>query len=182
MDAERGMPIPDEALFVDYRNGNGTALETLVRRYEKPLYHFLLRRTGDVAQAEDVFQETWIHVMRGRHTFQESRSFRTWLYAVAANAARRVRVRPEVLAAEAVSNDPPAAPLERREMSERIRSLIDSLPEAQREAFLLFEYEGMSYPEISQVLGRPVGTLKSQMHYALKTVRAGLEQLERAGA
>lgn len=170
----------DEALFAAYRRGEGDKLGDLVRRYETPLFRFLRRRVGNDAHAEDLFQETWMSVIKGHGSFREGHAFRPWLYAIALNASRRhARPAPAPLPDESapLSSDTPTRTLARRETAAAVRRLIDALPEAQRDVFLLSEYDGLSYAEIGQLLGRPLGTVKSQMHYAVRQVRAGLERL-----
>jgi RNA polymerase sigma-70 factor, ECF subfamily len=178
--AERDMDS-DEELFAAYGRGEGDKLGELVRRYEEPLFRFLHRRTGHVALAEDLFQETWVNVMKGRATFQPGRSFKAWLYAIALNLSRKAwRERPAAAPAPSkapVAPDSPTRTLARRETAVAVRKIIDTLPDVQREVFLLCEYDGLTYPEIGELLGRPVGTVKSQMHYAVRRMRAELERL-----
>jgi RNA polymerase sigma-70 factor (ECF subfamily) len=180
--AERDMNS-DEELFAAFGRGAQDKLGELARRYEEPLFRFLYRRTGSVAQAEDLFQETWVSVIKGRRSYQEGRSFKAWLYSIALNLSRKAwRERPAPAPdplgrLEPATHDTPTRTLARRETSAEVRKILDALPEAQRDVFLLFEYEGLSYAEIGEALGRPLGTVKSQMHYALLRVRAGLGRL-----
>jgi RNA polymerase sigma-70 factor (ECF subfamily) len=73
--------------------------------------------------------------------------------------------------------DSPTRTLERRETSAAVQRILAALPEAQRDVFLLCEYQGLTYPEIAAVLDRPVGTVKSQMFYAVRRVKSALEDL-----
>lgn len=167
----------DEGLFLMFLRGESVPFEELVRRHEAPLYRFLRRRAPSAAQADDLFQETWMAVLRGKHTFREDRLFRPWLYAIALNLARKAggRTAPDRLDAA----DAPAAsePLDRGETAGLVRAAVQALPEAQREVFVMSEYDGLPYAEIADLLGRPLGTVKSQMHYAIKQLRARLEPL-----
>lgn len=179
--AEQGMDS-DETLFAAYGRGEGDKLGALVRRYEAPLFRFLHRRAGNAAQAEDLFQETWMNVIKGRASFREGRAFKPWLYAIALNlvrGSRRIRpvAAPILPEAAPLSPDTPTRTLARRETAAAVRLLIDALPEAQREVFLLSEYDGLTYAEIGELLARPLGTVKSQMHYALRQIRSGLERI-----
>jgi RNA polymerase sigma-70 factor (ECF subfamily) len=172
----------DEELFSAWRRGEGDKLEELVRRYEEPLFRFLHRRSGEAARAEDLFQETWMSVLKARDRYDASRSFKTWLYAIALNASRKAWRAKGPAASDpdltrAASGDSPTRTLERRETAAAVRRILAALPEAQRDVFLLCEYEGLTYPEIAAVLGRPLGTVKSQMFYAVRRVKAGLEEL-----
>jgi RNA polymerase sigma-70 factor (ECF subfamily) len=180
--AERDMDS-DEELFAAWRRGEGDKLAALVRRFEEPLFRFLLRRVGHAAQAEDLFQETWMSVMKGRDTYDPSRSFKTWLYSIALHASRKAwrqqpatSIDPAAISRPLVG-DSPTKTLERRETAAAVRKILEALPEAQRDVFLLCEYEGLTYPEIAAVLGRPLGTVKSQMFYAVRRVKSSLEDL-----
>src|SRR3954463_9855281 len=86
----------DEDLMARVAAGDMAALAELCRRYERPLYRFLARHTGEV-DAEDLYQDTWLHVVRGAAGFDRSRRFSTWLFQVALNLARDAprRRRPE---------------------------------------------------------------------------------------
>lgn len=175
------MDDSDEALFAAFRGGDEDKLGRLVRRYAAPLHGFLARRTGDAALAEDLFQETWVNAIRGRESYRTERPFKTWLYTIALNVSRRAR-RPAAapdpgLSAGRSGGDSPTRILERRETAAEVKRLVDALPDVQRDVFLLSEYEGLTYGEIADVLGRPVGTVKSQMHYALRQLRPGLERI-----
>jgi RNA polymerase sigma-70 factor (ECF subfamily) len=173
----------DETLFAAWRRGEGDKLEGLVRRYEELLFRFLFRRTGDAARAEDLFQETWMSVMKGRETYDPTRSFKAWLYAIALNASRKAfREKPSApldpaALSRALQPDSPTKTLERRETAAAVQRILAALPDPQRDVFLLCEYEGLTYPEIAAIQDRPVGTVKSQMFYAVRRVKSALEEL-----
>ena len=80
--------VPDEALLRRYLDGDRSAFATLVRRYERELFHFLIRFLGDRAAAEDTFQEAFLQVHESAKTFDLSRRFRPWLFTIAANKGR----------------------------------------------------------------------------------------------
>src|SRR5688572_28735369 len=79
---------PDEQLLADYRHGDKNAFAELVGRYQRELYHFLVRFLGNRAAAEDVFQETFLQVHQSAEQFDPQRRFRPWLFTIAANKAR----------------------------------------------------------------------------------------------
>src|ERR1041384_3626079 len=81
-------PRTDEALLTAYRQGDKEAFAELVERYERELFHFLIRFLGDRAAAEDVFQESFLQVHQSPGQFDPSRRFRPWLFTIAANKAR----------------------------------------------------------------------------------------------
>jgi RNA polymerase sigma-70 factor, ECF subfamily len=180
--------MPDEQLLHAFVGGRRDMFPELVRRYEQPLYAFICRVKGRPDGADDAFQETFLRVYRSGANFKGRSSFRTWLYAIAANVCRSegrkaaVRPRPTPLP----EHDPPArekAPGdvgESGEIAERIAGAVAKLPDDQRTVFVMREYEGMTYAEVAQAVDRPVGTVKSQMRLALQKMRTHLHALAQA--
>jgi RNA polymerase sigma-70 factor (ECF subfamily) len=184
----------DEGLLADFLGGEEKAFEQLVRRYEKPLLSFLFRYLGEIQEAEEVFQEAFIRVYTKGDRFDPGKKFKTWLYTIALNLARtafkRRRIAPLlareegsgggqdkiVLEGQAPEEYSPEKKHENRELGESVEGALSSLPQRQREVFVLFQYQGLSYAEISTVLGRPLGTIKSQMHYAILALRDKLRE------
>ena len=188
----------DEELLAKFLAGERTAFEELARRYEKRLVRFLMRYIRDVYMAEEIFQETFVRVYRKASSFQEGRKFRTWLYTIALNLARtemsKLKKRPPAKSLDAVvgSGDSdrestlsrlitseehgPREKAALKEAGELIEKALMELSERHREVFVLYHYEHLNYEEIAETVGRPVGTVKSQMHYALKDLRAKLER------
>jgi RNA polymerase sigma-70 factor (ECF subfamily) len=186
----------DEELFRRFRGGDREAFSALVGRFHVPIRSFLFRRVGRPHRAEELAQETFLRAFARGATFEEGRPFKPWLYAIALNVARaefRDR-RPTPLrldtgaepAPGAVGGDllPDPAPGPDAQAAEddlrgAVRDAVAGLPEAQQEVVILSQYQGLSYPEIAEVTGRPLGTIKSLMHYAVKTLRGRLEPLRR---
>lgn len=173
----------DEALMQRVQRGDAEAFEALFGRYRSRLYAFLLRRAGEV-EADDLFQETWLRVVRSRERFDPRRRFSTWLFQIANNLARdrgrrlavRSRARGELMeqARRSAANPRRAsAPLDDRiDVAKR----LGALPERLREVLLLRYYEQMSELEIAEVVGIPQGTVKSRLHTAIRTLRSRPEQ------
>ena len=186
-EAARSAAIPsravasDEELMARLQAGDERALEQLMQRYQGPLYGFLSRRVGSAA--DDLFQETWIRIVRARESFDTERRFAAWLYQIANNlcrdryrrvgAMRRAvdsfRVEDETLRE---TPDEPALP-DRNLMRERVLALPDRL----REVLVLRYYEDLGEEEMSRVLGVPRGTIKSRLHAAVRALR---ERISRA--
>ena len=181
-----------------FRAGDARAFETLVRRHRTPVFNFILRFTGHRARAEDVLQETWLKVVRSAGEYTPKAKFTTWLYTIARNlcvdSARKESYR------QASSLEAPAAgadgeegrPLgeglpdtgaspERGAYNARLRPLLEralaSLPEEQREVFILREYSGIPFKDIAEVTGVSENTVKSRMRYALDGLRRRLAEL-----
>lgn len=154
--------------------GDETALAALMDRYKGPLYGFLNRRVGDTA-ADDLFQESWLRVVRARERFDPRRRFSTWLFQIANNLCRdRGRRRAvEVRHLEAITRERASAPVDpvvesRLDMRQR----LESLPERLREVLILRYYQQLPERDIAEILKIPRGTVKSRMHAALAALRS----------
>jgi RNA polymerase sigma-70 factor, ECF subfamily len=179
----------DEELLLAYRqHADRPAFEELVHRYEKELYGYLRNYLGDPEMAEDVFQQTFFQVHLKGDQFEPGRKLRPWLYAVATNQAidyqrRQGRHRIASLDRRIGRQDsddagafielfgsPLQGPAEESESSEQraeIRRAVDELPEQTRQVVMLVYYQGLKYREAAEVLGIPVGTVKSRLHIAI---------------
>lgn len=179
--------VSDEELLHRFRvNGDSSAFEGLVHRYETELFNFLRRYLGSAEMAEDVFQATFLQVHLRCEQFEEGRRFRPWLYTIATNQAidaqRRNRRHRMVSLDNPASGDDDVGTLiqmlagsgqtadeqaQDEEAREWVRSAVESLPEPLRAALVLVYHQGMKYREAADVLGIPVGTVKSRLHSAI---------------
>jgi RNA polymerase sigma-70 factor (ECF subfamily) len=169
----------DEELMARLQEGDERALEQLMQRYQAPLYGFLSRRVGSAA--DDVFQDTWIRVVRARERFDLERRFAAWLYQIANNLCRDRYRRVDAMrravdsfrSEDETLREPSAEPPlpDRDAMRERVLAL----PERLREVLVLRYYEDLGEEEMSRVLAVPRGTIKSRLHAAVKALRASLE-------
>jgi RNA polymerase sigma-70 factor (ECF subfamily) len=177
----------DEQLIADYRHGDTASFAELVSRYERELYHFLVRFLGDRAAAEDVFQETFLQVHQSAEQFDPQRRFRPWLFTIAANKARdliRSQARRPTNPLQASINpgdddsgeyidlmqsvdDLPETPLEQKELQELVQKTVMSMPDHLREILLLSYFHQFPYKQISDILDIPLGTVKSRLHAAV---------------
>ncbi len=161
--------------MVQVQAGSERALVALVERWRAPLYGFLQRRSSP-ADADDLFQETWLRVVRGRGRFDVRRRFSTWLFQIANNLCRdRFRrgasaARGREILAAAPSESAPDAEL-RLDLAQRLATLPDRL----REVLVLRFYRDLGEREIGELLGIPVGTVKSRVHSALRALRGAGE-------
>ncbi|MBX3425775.1 MAG: RNA polymerase sigma factor [Pirellulales bacterium] len=178
----------DEQLLLSYRESEDSAVFTeLVARYERELYNYLRRYLGDAAQAEDVFQATFLQVHVKRGSFEAGRRFRPWLYTIATNQAidsqRRTKRHRRMSLEQAMQPGDQGATLrdfveggefdpahvaEHGEQAEWVRGAVDALPEPLRRAVNLVYFRGMKYGDAAKVMSVPVGTVKSRMHAALQ--------------
>jgi len=186
---ESGPPAEpaDEGLMAMAQRGDGPAFERLVKRYEHRLFNYIRRMVGSSADAEDLFQETFLRVYRHRNRFRTSARFRPWVYRIATNLCRdhlRYRRRRPALSLNAPAGDagtaladtvaaPNPGPEEyarERELAAHIEAAIGRLSLKHRSVFVMARYEGMAYGDIARALRIPVGTVKSRMNHAVAQV------------
>lgn len=188
--ADRGELRSDELLLEGYLNGDLPAFQRLVERYQRELYHFLVRFLGDRAAAEDVFQETFLQVHQSGEQFDLSRRFRPWLFTIAANKARdlmrsQARRPTSPLQAEISPGEgegggqfidlmsadipTPDEPLSREELQQAVQGTVMALPDHLREILLLSYFHQFPYKQIADILDIPLGTVKSRLHAAVAT-------------
>jgi len=174
----------DEELLADHLSGVPGAFDRLVSRYVNDLYGFLCRFVGNGAAAEDLTQDAFVQIHLAASAFDPKRTFKPWLYTIAANKARdylrtRGRRTEFSLDAGAEHGRAPRQNLESEEASladvvegdeqrEQVRALVDQMPEHLRLILTLGYYQQLSYAEIAQILDIPVGTVKSRLHAAVQ--------------
>ena len=192
----------DENLLAKLKRGDEAALGVLVERYRRPLFGYLHRMLGDAAEAEDVFQETFLRVVKHLQRFEEGRRVKPWLYAIAGNLVKnvyRARSYREKVSLDAggeadgpgegsslsarlaaVTIAPPDG-AHSAERAEHVRDAVAKLAPLSRDALVLFYYQGLAYEEIAQALEVPLGTVKSRIHNALAKLAALLADASVAG-
>ncbi|MET0103459.1 MAG: sigma-70 family RNA polymerase sigma factor [Sedimenticola sp.] len=172
----------DESLMLKYREGDTSAFDRLYTRHRGPLFRYIDRLTNNHAEAEELFQDVWMRLIRARAQWQPERGFKPWLYRIAHN--RLVdhwrTLRGEQLPLEddhvvTLEARWPDAWLIIKDCIERLFHLLGGLSEPQRSAFLLKEEANLSLAEIAEVTGVGRETVKSRLRYALRSLRTGLE-------
>lgn len=190
------MMTSDEDLMLEVKDGSEEAFSELVARYERPLISYFFRQGWDQGLAEDCAQEVFLRVFRARTGYAPQAKFRTYLFRIARNLwidhVRARRTKGSVISlsqpsgdgdrsdplSERISGDepPPSAQMRREDLRLQIRNAVDFLSEDQKAVFLLCEVEGMRYAEVAEILGIPVGTVKSRMHTASTRIREHLKK------
>jgi len=162
--------VSDERLMERVAEGDDAALEKLMRRYHGPLFSFIGRATE--ADPEDIYQETWIRVVRSRGRFDTRRKFSTWLFGICLNlcrdAHRRTAARPETVGLDgsrSMARNGAAAEVEKRVFLEKG---LSALAPEDRELLALRYYREMTEKETAEVLGVPVGTVKSRTNRIIR--------------
>lgn len=179
----------DERLLLAAREkGDEQAFRLLYERHRLPLFRFAYRSIGDRQAAEDVVHDCFVALLQDSTRFDPARAtLRTYLFAAARNQVlkRFAKRAGEAslddadagsLAADELSTPEPLRQVLSREIAEIVRRAIERLPQAQREAILLFEYEELTLAEVAHVTGADIGTIKSRLHRARTGLRAHLAE------
>ena len=175
----------DGELIIGAVSGRADGFEELVRRYQRPIISYVYRMLGDHESALDVTQEVFIKVYKSLHKYSSEYKFSTWLYRIAHNAAidhmRRNSVVPQSIEAENADGtyqlqleSPQPSPEKNREMSEwrtEIDTVVKCLPPAYRDLIVLRHGRDLSYDEIAEVTGLPLGTVKNRLFRAREMMR-----------
>lgn len=180
-----------ESEVAQLRRGDLEALSALLTRYQNRLYRYLLRLVRDRAEAEDLFQQTWVRVAEKILQFDPRRNFEPWLFALARNLAidHLRRIRPGSLDEPVAGDEPGETKAERlasherpvldgileRERSGRLAAALETLPIFYREVLTLRFEEEMKLEEIAEVLTIPLSTVKTRLRRALDRMRDALE-------
>jgi RNA polymerase sigma-70 factor (ECF subfamily) len=164
----------DERLYERLKGGELAAFDLLYARYERRLFGFVLSYIADPHEAEDLFHEAFLSVLRSREVQFGRASFRSWLYQIARNLSlNRLRARERWQRVVRVARgDLPGAPprpdekLAAEETAQALSHALERLPVGLSEIYHL-RASGLSYEEMAQVLDVPLGTVKSRMHEML---------------
>lgn len=185
----------DQALVQRVQNGDQQAFELLVAKYQRRIFRLISRFVRDPATAEDIAQETFLRAYRAIGRFRGESQFYTWLYRIAVNTAKRSALagsRDPVLQENATQQeseepfarqeqlttlDTPEAVMASREIADTVNAAMDALPDELRTAIALREIEGLSYDEIAQLMGCPVGTVRSRIFRAREAIARQLRPL-----
>lgn len=168
--------------------GDTDAFEVLVRTYQSRLFNSLFHSLGCPEEAEDVVQEAFVKAFSKLATFKQHSSFYTWLYRIAMNIAisRHRQKKPKSSLDEyrmnaghepVDDNNQPDQHLDLEERAGQVQAALQLLTEEHRRIIVLREIDEMDYEAISDILGLPVGTVRSRLHRARNQLRIHLEQV-----
>lgn len=184
----------DAELVARVQRGEKRAFDLLVLKYQRKIMRLLSRMIRDPSEIEDVTQEAFIKAYRALPQFRGDSAFYTWLYRIAINTARNWQAasgrRP--VTSSLVENadgetfdeidnltdiSTPESMLASRQIAETVNAAMQSLPEDLRTAILLREIEGMSYEDIAQSMGCPIGTVRSRIFRAREAIASQLKSV-----
>jgi RNA polymerase sigma-70 factor (ECF subfamily) len=174
--------VRTELLAIRYQRGDAEAMGELVLIWQSPLYYYVRRLLPDEEDALDVMQDVWVLAIRRFRQLRNPAAFPAWLFKIARSVAygRLRRSQPQEMVTannlasqegEEEDSDPLAT-----FTAERVHRALTRLSVAHRDCLTLHFIEGFSLAEVSQIVGVPVGTVKSRLHYAKKALRRVLEE------
>ncbi len=185
------MDISDAELIKAFKEGDSGALDELIGRHKNRLYAYLLRLVRDRDAADDLLQEVFIKVIKKLGSYGERDKFSAWLFTVAHHAVMDHfrsdrRRREESLDAAGEDSAPlvdtlaspepgPDKILEEAERAAGLQAAFDRLSADQRELFIMRHYSGLSFKEIADILGLPIGTVLARMSRAMAKLRQEMQ-------
>lgn len=180
--------VRDDCLIDRSLSGDSAAYGELVGLYQDRLRGSLMRLTGSAEESEDVAQEAFVQAYLKLSSFQRSSRFYTWIYRIAFNQAisksRKKRPRVSLTAVQDAGGPEPVAdtsgPLEptlQGERSELLHAAIAKLEEDHRQVIVLREFEDMDYQQIAELIGAPIGTVRSRLFRARSQLREQLAEV-----
>lgn len=173
----------DDKLMTDYVQGDENALRILVERWERQIFAFLYRMLGSSEEAEDLCQDTFMKLINAADRYHPAGKFPSWLFRIAGNQARSRLRRRRILRWLPLTDDYDNAPssdrdaldaLSGREEQVAVRAALARLPERQRQALVLKQYQDMSYQEIADAMDTTVSSVQMLLHRAMTALRKDL--------
>ena len=170
-----------ELLVLRCRQGQKDALEELVRSWERRLFYYIRRLVEDEQDAWQVLQETWVKVLQGIKKLREPRKLPSWLYTIARNTAIS-HLRTKYTARVLLQRDSDSCDIEDNadnlafEDAEQVHYGLGRISLYHREVLTLFFLQDLPIEEIAEVLGIPIGTVKSRLYYARQALKAVLRK------
>jgi RNA polymerase sigma-70 factor, ECF subfamily len=185
----------DQQLVADCLQGHTAAFGELVQRYQDRLFNTVYRLLDNAEDAQDVVQDAFIHAYQSLNSFKGDSLFFTWLYRIAVNTAiswkrkRRMVLRFQLDREDGAVMEPqdvsaghePSHALEQAEEERRIQEALNRVSPEHRTVLILKDMEGQKYEDMAEILGVPIGTIRSRLHRARLDLREVLEQMEREG-
>jgi RNA polymerase sigma-70 factor (ECF subfamily) len=170
-----------QVLILRFQTGDDRAFEAIVTRHQGPLRYWLRQMLGDSATVEDLLQEIWLTVLRKLRTLRNPEAFSVWLYKIARNKVYR-QLRQKKTFVDFDENDLPTEDCEEQNDfspadAAKIHKGLDQLKPEHREVLVLQFLEEMSYEEIASVVDCNVGTVRSRIFYAKKSLRKIMEEI-----
>lgn len=192
-------PLSDETLMLSYRDGDLLAFKELYRRHSGGLYRFIAWRSPRKDWVDEIVQDSWANLHAARMRYEPDAAFRTYLYQIARNRLvdllrqKQLRLASEMdldddcgesfdhLADAEQETTSPETSLEKKQQIAKLHAAIRALPNEQKEALVLQQFNGLSLEEIAEITAASVETVKSRLRYAMQKLRAQFQDLTAQG-
>jgi RNA polymerase sigma-70 factor (ECF subfamily) len=166
--------LGDESLLARFVSGDDGALGELARRYERAMVGLARGLVGSDHLAREAVQETWVRVIRFAGSYDGRASVKTWMYTILTNKCRDMRKTERSRTRRERTRRSPAQPGARSAADPRIAEAVSELEEPGRETLVLCFCRGMTHAQAAEILGVPIGTVKSRVHKAMSRLRERL--------
>jgi len=158
-------------LINEVKQGNASSFEPLVEEYQNQIYHLILRQLGNEHEALDLCQDVFLKAFKKIELFRGDSRFNTWMYRIAINECRsRFRSKknkPHISNLDSIKDEGPdstANTIETKEKAEVVRDTLNKLPDDYSIPLILFHLQGKAHKEVAEILGLPIGTVKTRIH------------------
>lgn len=174
-----GDRLIEQVIILRCQTGDKDALAELIERYQAPLRYFIIHLSSNTEMTEDIFQDTWLTVIRRIYSLKKTEAFSTWLYRIARNKVyqqlRRKQKSSELNENVAVPNDTEDDVFSPEDAA-KIHRCLKRVRAEHREVLMLRFLEQMSYNEIAKVINCGLGTVKSRIYYAKLALKKEMEK------
>jgi len=187
--------MTDAELIERYLKGDIDAFNTLIWRWEKPLYNFILRTIGNRELAKDLCQTVFIRMYKQLKTLKDHEKFSSWIYRIAINLCKdefKKRGRHRLVSLNALTDEDPGKDQVKHQFSDPnadspedimqnhqveviIKNALKQIPDEQRVVIVMKQYQGLKFTEIAEILDEPINTVKSRLYYGLRAMKKVLE-------
>lgn len=171
------MPITDSEILAQFKEPTSKeiAFRNLLSKYQEKLYYHVRRYVHHHEDANDILQNTCIKIWNAIDNFRGDAALYTWLYRIAGNEAitfiNKAKKRNEITIEQSSAQYRSANDnMDSNEMTAKLQSAIDSLPDKQKQVFIMRYYDEMSYEQIAAISGTSEGALKASYHHAVKKI------------
>lgn len=187
--------MTDAALIARFLKSDMNAFNTLVWRWEKPLYNFILRIMGNREIAKDLSQIVFIRMYKQLKTLKDPEKFSSWVYRIAMNLCKdelKKKTRHRIVSLDALTDDDPEREqikrqfsddglspediIQQQQLEDIIKNALTQIPEEQRVVIVMKQYQGLKFTEIADILNQPINTIKSRLYYGLRAMKKILEE------
>ncbi len=180
--------LTDEQLVALMTKGQSSALDELYRRYYDPMYRYFYSKLGQQeAIAADFTQDLFVRLIEKAAYFDTQQNFSSWLYTIASNLCKNeyrrksraiIDSQKSILTLD-IQEEQPHLKIKKSDFDRQLAAAVKQLQTAQQTCFRLRYEQGLTLPEISQIMDCPIGTIKSRLHYALRQLQDVLSKVER---